>query len=82
MAKLKNITVTQGDSLSTITVRISGVRTPIVCGYLGKEVIDSKEIIYLDTMIHNPEHDYDPTGWIPSGIISTILTKERNVHVA
>lgn len=68
--------VSLSDDCNTATIRISGRSEPIIASVLG---IDRGEDttpvrIFLRSRIHAQDNGY--SGWVPSGALTTILTKE------
>ena len=71
------IGVAIGSDGETATVRFSGRSHPVVCQLLGSEVdLSGKPVkLYLNSLIHAEGKNTQYVGWVPSGCISTILTK-------
>ena len=67
-----------GDDPNIVTVKLGGHSQPIVAGILGIESgNDGKpKRVYLNSLITRYSKDTTYSGWIPSGAISTILTRE------
>ena len=73
-----NISLEFGTDPEIVTLRMSGRSKPIVCGMLGIDTdSDNKPIrIYLRNKVHSSSEKVSYSGWIPEGVISTILTRE------
>jgi len=75
MENKTSITCIFGDDPATITLRLSTQKSPIVTGLLGADYLNNEPFrLYLNSLVHNQQTNYQ--GWIPSGAISTILTRE------
>ncbi|MDC8832799.1 hypothetical protein [Alteromonas gilva] len=72
-----HISVSLSEDEKTATIRISNRSNPIIAGVLGveKDNTGSLSKIYLNRLIHNGGKYLDYQGYLPSGCISTILTK-------
>lgn len=76
------ISVSLGNDNETATVRISGRSLPIIVSVLGVECDDERQPvrIYLRNKIHTDSEYTNYVGWVPTGAISTILTKVNNTE--
>ena len=69
----REVRVQLNPSETQATIKVHGISRPIVAPVLGIERKATSTRIYLRSRIHTDKDDW--TGWVPSGAISTILTK-------
>lgn len=78
MSTLSTITISVelSEDATLATVRFGSRSNPIVCNVLGVDygADDLPKVIYLDSLIHNHSKDYKQ--WLPTGAVTTILTRD------
>lgn len=82
-ASTQRIEVTLGNDPDVVTIRIGGSSSAIV-GHVISTDMDAQGIverIYLRQLIIRPDPFTDYQDWIPTGCVTTILTRQQAINL-